>query len=120
MSRVFLPQRPVVRQGGEWVDKYPLDSLERYGQLVPCVDVGNIPRDVGQMARAIETSLEDFGPDDYLVALGDPIAIGLAFLALARLCRPIRLLKFDRRSGEYSPVTVGGAEALQRLDPDLQ
>jgi hypothetical protein len=118
MPRVFLPQRPVYREDGQWKDKYDLAPLERFGRLVTCVEVGNIPKDVGQMARAIDSALADFGPDDHVVALGDPIAIGLVFLALARTGHPVSLLKFDRRSGEYRPVTVGGTTAGRGYDPD--
>lgn len=109
-SRVFLTQRPSFRDpvSGEWRDKYDLRPAERFGRLVAVLPVGNIPRDVGQSVRMMEDALRDFGPSDHVLAMGDPVAIALCMLVLARRTggRPISMLKWDRVAGEYAAHLV--------------
>lgn len=51
--------------------------------------------------------LEDFGPADYLLVVGDPLNIGTAMAILAKR-GPFTVLKWDNMSSKYVPVTVRG------------
>lgn len=44
--------------------------------------------------------------DDYLLMIGDPISIGLAFVLLSQRHEVLRLLKWDRQSGKYLPIVI--------------
>lgn len=104
MGRVFLVQRPSVRQSGRWVDKYDLEPARRFGELVECLPPGNIPRELSATREALRRSLADFDRvKDYFVAIGDPVAIALATLIVGP---GSRILKWDRRAGEYAPFVL--------------
>jgi len=107
-SRVFLVQRPSVRANGVWVDKYDLTPAEHFGELVMCLPPGNIPRELPVTVARLKEVLGDFRvADDYLLAIGDPIAIALAVLVADRVARGgVRVLKWDRRGGHYVPYAL--------------
>ena len=65
-------------------------------------------RDGEHTVKSIKDKLSYFYPEqDYLLLVGDPIIMGLAFAALAnRGIRNIRVLKWDRQATRYIPVNV--------------
>lgn len=108
MGRVFLVQRPSFKSAGRWADKYDLSPAERYGTLVECLPPGNIPRELSATRDRLKEVLKDFKRgEDYLVAIGDPVAIAMATLIADKVARGgLRILKWDRRSGEYAPYIL--------------
>ena len=51
--------------------------------------------------------MADFSPDDYILAIGDPVAVGIAFTLAARLTGGrVTVLKWDRQSAEYYAVPI--------------
>jgi len=110
--RVFVVQRPASydaeRRG--WVNKYDITPARQFGELVFLLRPGNLYKDqlVEAMARLKEL-LSDFGPDDHLLAIGDPVAIAAAVLEAGKANGGrINLLKFDRFSAGYTSYQVGG------------
>ncbi len=109
-GRVFVVQRPAyydrLRRG--WVNKYDLTPAETYGELVYLLRPGNIYRDKLEDAlERLHEVLADYGPDDHILAVGDPIAIAAAVLvAASKNNGKISMLKFDRQTGEYDPYVV--------------
>lgn len=108
MGRVFLVQRPSVKSSGAWVDKYDLTPARHFGDLVECLPPGNIPREISVTVARLKEVLGDFRvAEDYLLAIGDPIAIALAVLVADRVARGgVRLLKWDRRASHYIPYSL--------------
>jgi hypothetical protein len=55
----------------------------------------------------IETALESFGKDDYLLLSGDPACIAVSFtVAALNNDGSVNILKWDRQSGCYYPVSL--------------
>jgi len=108
MSRVFVLQRPVYKdpETRQWVDKYDLSPAEAFGELVVVLPMGNVPADVGTTVREMQVALADFGPDDHLLAIGDPVAIGLAVLIAAGRSDVVSMLKWDARARSYRAVRL--------------
>lgn len=66
-------------------------------------------RDGEDVARRIREKLSFFLPEqDYLLLVGDPIIMGIAFAALASRgsIKSIRVLKWDRQATRYIPINV--------------
>lgn len=60
-----------------------------------------------QMVSVIRKGLTEFTDDDYLLPLGNPVAIGIATaLAVEENYGRIRFLKWDRRSRRYLVVSI--------------
>lgn len=102
---VFVVQQPAYfdRSKRMWVDKYDLSAAGEYGQLVFLLGPGNIYRD--RLASTTNTLLEelrDYGPNDHILAVGDPVAIALATLIAGRANDgKLSLLKYDRITNRY-------------------
>ena len=83
-----------------------LGPAARYGTLVPVLP--NRVNLTGTAARELEvitSALKDFTDADYLLPLGDPVAIGLAFCAAAAANEGrVQVLKWDRVTATYYVV----------------
>lgn len=110
MSRVFVVQRPSFRDKAtnEWKDKYDLSAAAQYGDLAYLLGTrGNIPQSTPATVRLLQEKLRDFTSEDYLVAIGDPVAIAAAaVIAAGRTGGMLRVLKWDRRIEGYLPYTL--------------
>lgn len=89
------------------MDKYDLSAAREFGELTECLPPGNIPRELSATAARLRRALADFDPaQDYLLAIGDPIAIAMAVLVADRAGGSVRVLKWDRRQERYLPFTL--------------
>ena len=117
MSRVFVVQRPAYydRAKRGWVNKYDFSPAKKHGELVFVLRPGNIFRDRLEAAvQSIKEALSDFSSDDYVLAIGDPVAIAATIMvASGKTGGKVRLLKYDRLSDSYSPYEINvGNEGL--------
>lgn len=109
-GRVFVVQRPAYfdRERRGWVNKYDISAAAEYGELVFLLNPGNIYRDKLASAIALlHRELADYGPEDHILAIGDPVAIA-ATVMVASLQNggKVSLLKFDRMDAKYDAFEV--------------
>ncbi len=109
-GRVFVVQRPAYfdRNRRGWVNKYDLTPAEKFGELVFLLRPGNIYRDKLEGAlNSLKEQLLDFGEEDCILAVGDPVAIAATvMIASVYTGGRVRLLKYDRQSGEYCAYEI--------------
>jgi hypothetical protein len=109
-TRVFVIHQPVVRDraSGRYRPQHDLSPALQFGEVVDVLPPGSISQDVGALRKQIEDRLteEDCSSDDYLLAIGDPVAIVLGALVMSRLVDRIQLLKWDRRMRRYVPSLI--------------
>lgn len=84
-------------------------AATEYGELkflLPPTE--NIMFDAVPALKRIRSGLEDFTSEDYLLLIGDPIAIGIAtyYAAIYNSKAAVRFLKWDNREYKYYPVEV--------------
>lgn len=110
MNRVFVVQRPASYSGARrgWVNKYDITPAEKFGELVFLLKPGNIFRDKLRGALAdLREQLADYGPDDHVLAIGDPVAIAATVMIASEVNGgSISLLKYDRITGEYDAYRI--------------
>lgn len=111
-SRVFVVQRPTYRdrKTGEWITKYDLTPAKEFGELVDVLPVGQTFWDAetiaAQAERILNATTWEFDPDeDYILAIGDPVAIAVVAMIAGRLGK-LNILKWDRKAQSYQPFTV--------------
>ena len=100
-SRVFLVQEISNR-------RIDLSDAEKYGTLVPILndDKAGI-YNTRLIHKQIEESLRDFSDEDYLLCMGDPIAIGIAFHVAARNNNgKVNSLRWDRDEAKYHLIPL--------------
>lgn len=102
--RVFIIQRPAVidRATNSWVEKYDVDSAAEFGALVDCLPIGKALSNPGVIMRRLEVALETYTGVDYLLAIGDPLAIAMAAIIASRHTDGlVNFLKWDRHNSCY-------------------
>jgi hypothetical protein len=71
----------------------------------------------GRIVSQLRRKLRHYGDEDWLLALGDPAIIGIAFaIAAESNSGRVNLLKWDKREKTYYPVQItirGGIGALE-------
>lgn len=83
-------------------------SATEYGELTFLLSPKeNIMFDATPVVKRISSGLENFTDEDYLLLIGDPIAIGIATYYAAKNSKAkVRFLKWDNREYKYYPVEV--------------
>lgn len=115
--RVFVVQQPAYfdRDKRKFVPKYDLSPASAYGQLIFMLGPGNIFKDrMVQATRQLGTVLNGFTEFDFILAVGDPVAIAAAVLIAGdRTKGKINLLKWDRLSSAYEvfPINIQAGES---------
>jgi 3-dehydroquinate synthetase len=105
MSKVFVIHQPAVKDRftGRMRPQHDLSPALRFGEIVDVLPPGSISQDIRNLKTQIMERLLDEGccRDDYLLAIGDPVAIVIGAFAMAAFSDRIRLLKWDRRMRGY-------------------
>ena len=85
-------------------------AAEAFGEIVELLPPGPDWRDADQIAERMSAHLigpDGYQPMDYILALGDPIAISIAMmLALKNAGGFVAALKHERRAGCYFPIEI--------------
>lgn len=107
--RVFVIQQPAKFDSGSraFVPKYDLSAAEKFGELIYLIEPGGLFRDNTKAAIVrIKRGLETFTRDDFILALGDPVAIAAACLIAGARAPSVNLLKWDRHTAAYEAYSV--------------
>jgi hypothetical protein len=82
-------------------------AARQYGELCLLLPEGDVVLSPGPTTRKLQRALKDFGDQDYLLLMGDPVAIGLACAVASDINQGrFKLLKWDRQQHVYYPVDV--------------
>lgn len=106
--KVFVPQVPSTLdvETGIWVPKISLEKAKRFGDIEVLMKPGANRAAVGQIAVVMRELLQDAQPGDFLVPTGDPALIAIASIYLSRKDGHLRLLKWDNRTSDYTPMEI--------------
>lgn len=83
-------------------------SAEEFGVLTPVLGPdAQITFASAPWVRKIRTALHDYNGEDYLLAIGDPVAIGVCCAVAAEATGgTFKMLKWDRQERRYYPVEI--------------
>lgn len=110
-SRVFIIQDDKKRDRVTGRLLRDFSDAARFGRLVPLINRDVFVDDQLERLPAIHTimraKLIDFNSlEDYVLLTGDPVAIAVAIFILTTLTDRIQLLKWNRETKQYFPVTL--------------
>ena len=89
------------------VPKFNVLPARKYGELELMLPPGQITLSAGPTVNRFKHKLREFTDMDYLLLIGDPLAIGLAVAIASNANRGnVRLLKWDRQEKQYYPLNV--------------
>ena len=107
---VYVTQEPQARGGRPTMD---LSPAQEYGEMVFLLPPGPVALSPAPMVRDLRRALAGFTSEDYLLALGDPVAIGIATSVASDMSGGlVRMLRWDRRDHRYVEIktnTKGGS-----------
>jgi hypothetical protein len=114
-ARVFAVQQPsrlITQTDGsrKWVAIQDLTPARAFGPLHFLLQPGNIFRDQLYQAQAVVTRAlrqNKFDEEDYLLPVGDPIAIALSTMVASNITGGrLNLLKYMPRTQHYEPYAL--------------
>ena len=89
------------------VPKFNVLSAKKYGELELLLPPGQVILSAGPTVSRLKHKLRNFTYMDYLLLIGDPLAIGVAVAIASSANRgKVALLKWDRQEQQYYPLTV--------------
>lgn len=109
MSRVFIVQEVVKanRETGRLESAMNFSPAMEFGTLETILPAGPVMRHPIPMVRELKKRLIDFGEDDHLLLVGDPVAIGAAVaVAASKTNGKVSTLRWDRRDRRYERVLL--------------
>lgn len=103
MPRVFIPQVPsrYDTNVGSWLPTVNIDPAKKFGELNVMLPPEANRLEMSSIVNVLKRMMKDYGPEDYVLALGDPMIISLASVIAERAVGRLRLLKWDRMQREY-------------------
>ena len=80
----------------------------RFGDLIPLLPPGRqITLSSSPVVKLLKTKLKDFSNNDYLLAMGDPVAIAVASMVASDINNgKVNMLKWDRENQCYYNVPI--------------
>jgi len=107
MPTVFVTQVPSKQIGGNWMPQVDLSPASKFGRVEIMLPPESNRLLIAPLYAIIREKLKNFGPEDWIVALGDPsIFTAAACFATKQNNGTLRLLKWDRKTGDYLPVEL--------------
>jgi hypothetical protein len=107
MPKVYAPQVPSRYDAATrlWVPSINLDPARVHGELVVMLPPNANRLHIAPLVAALREQMRDYGPEDHIVAVGDPSLIAVtACLAAKKTQGLLRILKWDRQTANYMPV----------------
>jgi hypothetical protein len=107
--RVYVPQVPsrIDPNTHLWVPTVNLAPARKYGEVVVMLPPEANRMHTAPLVAALKESMRSFRPFDYVVAVGDPSLIMAAGCIASRATGGrVRVLKWEKRSGDYLPVEL--------------
>jgi hypothetical protein len=80
----------------------------KYGELSFLLKEGSqVTLSAGFVTNQLKMKLDKFNDNDYLLLIGDPVAIGIAVAIAAHWNQgKVKLLKWDKQDKQYYPVSI--------------
>lgn len=107
MPKVYAPQVPSKYDAASrlWVPSINLDRARDHGELVVMLPPNANRLHMHPLIGALREQMKDYGPEDYIVAVGDPSLIAaVACIAARKTGGLLRMLKWDRQTSSYIAV----------------
>jgi hypothetical protein len=109
VNKVYIPHvvKRLDRQTSKLKPALDFSSAARYGQLTEVIDDWDDILLVDKVTANANLALANFTEDDYLLAVGDPTVIAICAGILFKRFSHVKMLKWDRRLGDYLLLKVG-------------
>lgn len=106
---VQAPQGKKTPEGGR--STIDVSSAAKFGELRVLLEDGDVILSLEKEIGKLREKLVDFGDDDYLLLIGDPVGIGMAVVIAAEMNRGrVKVLRWMKRNLCYIPLSLNFRE----------
>ncbi len=108
MPRVFIPQVPSRFDSAtnSWMPTVSINAAKAFGELKVMLPPEASRLEPETMVDLLGAAMADYGPDDYILALGNPVIIAITAVIADRASSPLRMLQWDKVSRSYQLMVV--------------
>lgn len=109
MSKVYVVQNPhrLNHDTGSLEPKYNLESAHEFGKIVYLLSPTASPFNPDHLIKELQEKLVDFGDEDKLLLIGNPVLMGLAVAIAADANNgKVNLLQWHGKTHKYIVVTI--------------
>lgn len=109
MPKVFVPQQPSRYDSATqlWVPTVNLDPASKHGQIIVLLPPEANRLHTAPLVEVLKERMAGYSDEDFIVAVGDPtLMVAAACIAAKRTHGLVRMLKWDRRAGDYVSVEI--------------
>jgi hypothetical protein len=110
--RVFVTQIPARydRTTSGWIPKVDIAPAREFGEVIVMLPSGMNYSNIDDMYEQMSDHLDSFWYTDYLLLMGDPLAMAVAAARAGKICieynAALKLLKWDRVLHRYLDFEV--------------
>lgn len=103
MAKVFIVQEIMRRMDSGQLERiHDMTPAAVYGELVVLLSHSKAALTAAPTVHELTSKLRDFSDDDFLLAVGDPVNIGIATAVAAKVNHGrVKMLKWDREARSY-------------------
>jgi hypothetical protein len=107
-SKVFITQLVQRFDPGTklMVPAFDFSAAAQFGELTPILTPDDDPKYIARITDKINSALESFTENDYLLAVGDPSVIAVCAGIILRKQPTMKLLKWDRQLKIYIQLEI--------------
>lgn len=109
MSRVFVVQNQhrYDRESRTFVPKYDVSEANQFGEVVELLSPTAAPFHPEPILDELREKLNDFGDDDFILCIGNPLLLAWAYAIAADVNEgTVRALQWSGKDHRYLPVKV--------------
>ena len=107
MNKVFVVQEVFKKEGGIAKPLFNMNPAKKFGQITVMLPSGGVMLHSIPMIKELKQRLKDFCDNDYILPVGDPVAIAVASTIAANNNRgKFKMLKWDRREKLYDVIEI--------------
>lgn len=107
MSRVFVVQNQHRWDGEKFVPKHDVSSAHVFGDLIELLSPTAAPFNPPPILAELRAKLRDFGKDDYILCIGNPLLLAWAFAIAADFNDGnVKALQWSGKDQRYIQVDV--------------
>lgn len=110
-GRVFVVQKTMRWDStkGELVPKFDVSPAAEYGTVDYLLSPTASPFRPEALLGELHDKLKDFGPEDHLLLIGNPVLIGMAVAIAADYTDgEVKVLQWSGKARKYLPVAISG------------
>ena len=106
MNHVFVINEPLKKIDGKWAPRVDLRPAAEHGSIIHCLAPGPITMGPEPIISTFQQSFVDIDTEDFLLPVGDPVAMVIAGAVAGRLTNQFKILRWNGHNRRYTIMDI--------------